>query len=104
MAISGSAAIGAEVLAWSCGKDRSWLVVALALFAIATDGRDTVNQGWIALRHFSLNMIDIPVRPRRRGQNNRYGRLAAIRRVSSATSTWNRRCTCVSKRLSQRRK
>jgi Cd2+/Zn2+-exporting ATPase len=56
MAISGSAAIGAEVLAWSCGKDRGWPVVALALFAIATDGRDTVNQGWIALRHFSLNM------------------------------------------------
>jgi hypothetical protein len=55
MAISGSAAIGAEVLAWSGGKDRAWPDVALALFAIATDGLETVNQGWIALRHFSLN-------------------------------------------------
>jgi Cd2+/Zn2+-exporting ATPase len=41
-------------VAWrdTCG----WPVLALALFAIATDGLATVSQGWIALRHFSLNM------------------------------------------------
>lgn len=56
MAISGVAAVGAEIVAWSTGQDRSWLVIALALTAIMTGGLDTLKKGWIALRHFSLNM------------------------------------------------
>jgi Cd2+/Zn2+-exporting ATPase len=56
MAISGMTAIGAEVVAWTTGAEGSWPVIALALVAIATGGMDTLKKGWIALRHFSLNM------------------------------------------------
>lgn len=56
MSLSGAAAIGSEVLAWTSGTDASWQVVGLALLAIATGGVDTLRKGWIALRHFSLNM------------------------------------------------
>ncbi|MBS0307558.1 MAG: heavy metal translocating P-type ATPase, partial [Proteobacteria bacterium] len=56
MAISGLTAISAEIVAWSTGQERSWIVIALALIAILTGGLDTVKKGWIALRHFSLNM------------------------------------------------
>lgn len=54
--LSGAAALGAEVLAWASGTDRSWQVAGLALLAIVTGGVDTLRKGWIALRHFSLNM------------------------------------------------
>ena len=56
MAVSGAAAVGAEALAWNTGQDSSWPVVALALAAILTGGLGTLKKGWIALRHFSLNM------------------------------------------------
>ncbi|MBF8178742.1 heavy metal translocating P-type ATPase [Herminiimonas contaminans] len=56
MAISGVTAIGSEVVAWTSGNETSWLVIALALTAILTGGLDTLRKGWIALRHFSLNM------------------------------------------------
>lgn len=56
MGISGVSAIAAEVVAWSSGTDSSFPVVGLALLAIATGGLDTLKKGWIALRHFSLNM------------------------------------------------
>ncbi len=56
MAVSGMTAGGAEVAAWTMGTDSSWLVVGLALLAIVTGGLDTLKKGWIALRHFSLNM------------------------------------------------
>lgn len=56
MGLSGAAAIGSEVLAWTSGTDGSWPVVTLALLAIAAGGVDTLRKGWIALRHFSLNM------------------------------------------------
>src|SRR5690606_11938779 len=56
MAVSGVAAIGSEIVAWSSGTDSSPLVIALALLAIATGGLDTLKKGWIALRHLSLNM------------------------------------------------
>ncbi|MFC5473400.1 heavy metal translocating P-type ATPase [Paraherbaspirillum soli] len=56
MALSGSAAVGAELVAWSSGQDTSWLVIGLALLAIFTGGLDTLKKGWIALRNFSLNM------------------------------------------------
>ncbi|WP_034297143.1 heavy metal translocating P-type ATPase [Herbaspirillum sp. RV1423] len=54
--IAGVAALAAEVVAWNSGDDRSLAVIALALFAIATGGVDTLKKGWIALRHLSLNM------------------------------------------------
>jgi Zn2+/Cd2+-exporting ATPase len=56
MGIAGLAAIGSEVVAWSTGQETSWPVIALALLAIVTGGLDTLKKGWIALRHFSLNM------------------------------------------------
>jgi Cd2+/Zn2+-exporting ATPase len=56
MAVSGLAALGAEMLAWTSGAEHSWPVICLALLAIATGGIDTLKKGWIALRHFSLNM------------------------------------------------
>ncbi|ABR89534.1 cation-translocating P-type ATPase [Janthinobacterium sp. Marseille] len=56
MAISGVTAIGSEVVAWTSGDETSWLVIGLALAAILTGGLDTLKKGWIALRHFSLNM------------------------------------------------
>ncbi|QRX81241.1 heavy metal translocating P-type ATPase [Glaciimonas sp. PAMC28666] len=54
--ISGIAAVGSEVVAWTSGNETSWLVISLALLAIFTGGLDTLKKGWIALRNFSLNM------------------------------------------------
>ncbi|MES2025792.1 MAG: heavy metal translocating P-type ATPase [Pseudomonadota bacterium] len=56
MAISGVTAIASEVVAWTTGVETSWIVISLALIAILTGGLDTLKKGWIALRHFSLNM------------------------------------------------
>ncbi len=56
MAVSGLAALGAEMVAWTSGAEHSWPVICLALLAISTGGIDTLKKGWIALRHFSLNM------------------------------------------------
>lgn len=56
LAISGVAAIGAEIVAWTTGQEQSWPVIALATFAILTGGLDTLKKGWIALRNFALNM------------------------------------------------
>src|SRR5450830_1295012 len=49
-------ALAAEALAWFSGDEGSLAVIALALCAIVLGGRDTLKKGWIALRHFSLNM------------------------------------------------
>ncbi|MDP5008408.1 MAG: HAD-IC family P-type ATPase, partial [Glaciimonas sp.] len=56
MAVSGIAAIGAEVVVWTGGNETSVIVIALALLAILTGGLDTLKKGWIALKNFSLNM------------------------------------------------
>lgn len=56
MAVSGVTAIGSELIAWTTGSDSSWPVIALAVMAILTGGLDTLRKGWIAVRHFSLNM------------------------------------------------
>lgn len=56
MGISGVTAVASEIVAWSSGVEDSPLVIALALLAIFTGGKDTLKKGWIALRHFSLNM------------------------------------------------
>ncbi len=56
LGLAGVAALGAEVLAWTSGDERSLPVIALALAAILLGGLGTLKKGWIALRNFSLNM------------------------------------------------
>ena len=56
MVLAGIAAIGAEVIAYSTGKETSVPVVSLALLAIALSGKETLYKGWIALKHFTLNI------------------------------------------------
>ena len=56
MAIAGTAAFFSEFLAWASGDESSWQVIALACLAILTGGIPTLKKGWIALRHFNLNI------------------------------------------------
>lgn len=56
LAISGAAAFGAEILAWTSGNEKSPLVIAFSLISIALGGRDTLRKGWIAVRNFTLNI------------------------------------------------
>ena len=56
MAVSGTAALAAEALAWSGADETSPLVIVLALLSIATGGLGTLKKGWIALKTFTLNM------------------------------------------------
>lgn len=56
MAVSGVAALAAEILAWTGTAENSPAVIALALFSIATGGFSTLKKGWIALKTFTLNM------------------------------------------------
>ncbi|MHB0925940.1 MAG: heavy metal translocating P-type ATPase [Gallionellaceae bacterium] len=56
MAVSGTAAIAAEVVAWSGASEQSFAVIALALLSIATGGLGTLKKGWIALKNFTMNM------------------------------------------------
>ena len=56
MAVSGIAAIGAEILAWSGAAEASAPVIALALISIVTGGLGTLRKGWIALKTLTLNI------------------------------------------------
>jgi Cd2+/Zn2+-exporting ATPase len=56
LAVAGVAALAAEAVAWTSDQEHSWPVIALALLAMLTGGMDMLKKGWIALRHFSLNM------------------------------------------------
>ncbi|MFZ6689156.1 heavy metal translocating P-type ATPase [Undibacterium sp. SXout11W] len=56
LAIGGSAAAAAEITAWVTGSDTSITVALLALSAIVACGIPTLKKGWIALRHFTLNI------------------------------------------------
>lgn len=56
MALGGIAAFSAEVIAWISGKENSVMIGVLALFAILICGIPTLKKGWIALRHFTLNI------------------------------------------------
>ena len=56
LAISGSAAIGAEALAWTSGEETSAGVMVLAALSILTAGLPTLKKGWIALRNRTLNI------------------------------------------------
>lgn len=54
MAISGAAALSAELVEWTSGSQ--WLVVALALGAIITGGLPTYKKGLIAVKNLNLNI------------------------------------------------
>lgn len=56
LAISGLAAVGAEVIAWTTGQEASWPVMALAASSILSAGLPTLKKGWIALRNLTLNI------------------------------------------------
>ncbi|CAN5737190.1 heavy metal translocating P-type ATPase [soil metagenome] len=50
------AALLSEFLAWHSGNPAALPVMATALLAILAGGIPTLKKGWIALRHFSLNI------------------------------------------------
>ena len=56
MGLAGAFAIGSEVLAYATGADTSLHVAVLALAAILLGGLGTLRKGWLALRHFTLNI------------------------------------------------
>ncbi|WP_233146170.1 heavy metal translocating P-type ATPase [Pigmentiphaga sp. NML080357] len=56
MGLAGVCAVGAEVLAYASGTDTSLPVAALALAAILLGGLGTLRKGWLALKHFTLNI------------------------------------------------
>ena len=53
---AGLCAAGAEGMAWATGHEGGAPVVALALLSLALAGLPTLRKGWIALRHFTLNI------------------------------------------------
>ena len=55
LALGGVAALLAESMHWALGESH-WLVMVLALLAIACGGLSTYRKGWIALRNRTLNM------------------------------------------------
>ena len=55
MALAGVCALASETAHWLIGGNH-WLVVALALAAIAGSGLSTYKKGWIALKNRELNM------------------------------------------------
>jgi Cd2+/Zn2+-exporting ATPase len=56
LAISGLAAVGAEVIAWTTGQEAAWPVMALAALSILSAGLPTLKKGWIALKNLTLNI------------------------------------------------
>ncbi|SBP89125.1 heavy metal translocating P-type ATPase [Thiomonas delicata] len=56
LAVAGAAAVAAEVIAWSSGRETSWMVMALAAVSILSAGLPTLKKGWIALRNLTLNI------------------------------------------------
>ena len=56
LAIGGSAAILAEIIAWTSGQESSWPVIALAIFSIGLCGIETYTKGWIAIKNRTLNI------------------------------------------------
>jgi Cd2+/Zn2+-exporting ATPase len=53
---AGLCAAGAEGMAWVTGHESGTPVVVLALLSLALAGIPTLRKGWIALRHFTLNI------------------------------------------------
>lgn len=55
-AFSGITASVAEIFVWGGMEETSPWIIALALSSILVGGRNTLERGWIALRHLSLNI------------------------------------------------
>jgi Cd2+/Zn2+-exporting ATPase len=56
LAVAGVAAVAAEIIAWSTGRETSWMVMALAAVSIVSAGLPTLKKGWIALSNLTLNI------------------------------------------------
>ncbi|MDE2324657.1 MAG: heavy metal translocating P-type ATPase [Betaproteobacteria bacterium] len=56
LAVAGVAAVAAEIIAWSTGRETSWMVMALAAVSIVSAGLPTLKKGWIALKNLTLNI------------------------------------------------
>lgn len=56
LGVSGAAAIAAEIVAWTTGKESSLLVIGLAILSMVAGGRETVKKGLIAVRNLTLNI------------------------------------------------
>ncbi len=56
VAIGGLLAFGSEAIAWWQQADQTLAVAAMALSSILICGLPTLKKGWIALRHFTLNI------------------------------------------------
>jgi Cd2+/Zn2+-exporting ATPase len=56
LAVSGVAAVGAEVVAWTTGQETSERVLILAALSILSAGLPTLKKGWIALKNRTLNI------------------------------------------------
>jgi Cd2+/Zn2+-exporting ATPase len=56
LAISGAAALAAEIVALTTGEESSPLTIGLAFLSVAAGGRETLKKGWIAIKSFTLNI------------------------------------------------
>ena len=56
LAVAGVAAVAAEAIAWSTGRETSSMVMALAAVSIVSAGLPTIKKGWVALKNLTLNI------------------------------------------------
>lgn len=56
LAASGAAALGAEILAWTTGREDSIEVIVICIASVVLGGRETLLKGLRAVRQLSLNM------------------------------------------------
>lgn len=56
LAASGIAAVSAELLAWTTGRETGLPVLICAAVSLLCAGLPTLRKGWIALRHFTINI------------------------------------------------
>ena len=56
LAVSGLAALAAEIVAWTSGNETGWPVLALAALSLLSAGLPTLKKGWIALKNLTLNI------------------------------------------------
>jgi Cd2+/Zn2+-exporting ATPase len=56
LAVSGAASIGAEIVAWTTGRESSIAVIVLAALGLATGGPKTLRKGIVAARTLTLNI------------------------------------------------
>ncbi len=56
LAASGLAAAGAEVLAWTTGKEAGVAVLMCAAVSLLCAGLPTLKKGWIALKNLTINI------------------------------------------------